>query len=133
MLNLVGTSCTQILNRPCLRSVLRTEINHIISWRLLKHVTCHLIITNILTFGMSANQNDSNLLFSPLKRMQKKTKFNPTFLCQCRPLVMGCSFGEFSYVEDGKVHPFSKRNMQYEWETIFFLFSLCGVPVQDST
>ncbi len=105
MLNLVGTICTQILNRPCLRSVLRTEI-------IAPCVSCHLLRTNILTFGMSANQNDSNLLFSPLQRMQKKTKYNPKFLCQCRPLVMGCSFGESSYVEDGKVHPFSKRNMQ---------------------
>lgn len=69
-----------------------------------------------------------NLLFSPLKRMQK----NPKKQTELSLLLSFCASADFwSWVvplvnpvtlKMVKLHPFSKRKMQGEWETVFSSF-----------
>lgn len=97
----------------------------------LEHVTCHLIRTNILTIGMSTNQTD---FFQPFKKFEKnkkirELKLTPKFLCQCRLLVMGFSFGESSYAEDGKATSFFQEKDAVRMGDSAFLFSARMVVV----
>lgn len=58
----------------------------------------------------------------------KKTELQRTakFLCQCRPLVMSCSFGESSYVDDGTATSTSREKDAVRMgDSVFLVFSLC--------
>lgn len=92
--------------------------------------------TKILTFGMSANQNDPKFLSRPLKRKRmlnkkwKRQSFNklPSFCASADlwswvvPLVNPVT------LKMVQLHPISERKMQWEWETVFSLCMLVWRP-----
>lgn len=57
----------------------------------------------------------------------KKTELQQTakFLCQCRPLVMSCSFGESSYVDDGTATSTSREKDAVRMGDSVFLVYAC--------